>query len=202
MMKTKTKEELNKELRVKIAKLKGLCDNAHYGEKLINDILSIKEQLCVEPTLIHVPCSETQKELDFESFKLYETKSGIIVSANGFRMYVRPWLHSLYGHLKSLIELKGNYDLLTEQEKENYDLLLSGTFSIILNPLICFTNDEYWIDLATYITKKQIEFFQSKLDAPLQEETPIEDEEFRKNILAAERFKQEVLKEGENERGE
>ena len=201
-METKTKEELNKELRVKIAKLKGLCDNAHYGEKLINDILSIKEQLCIEPTLIHVPCYETIKELDFESFKLYETKSGIIVSANGFRMYVRPWLHSLYGHLKALIEMKGNYDLLNEQEKENYDLLLSGTFSIILNPLICFTNDEYWIDLATYITKKQVELFQSKLDAPLQEETPIEDEEFRKNILAAERFKQEVLKEGENERGE
>lgn len=197
-----TKEELNKELRIKIANLKRLCDNAHYGEKLINDILSIKEQLCVEPTLIHVPCSEIQKELDFESFKLYETKSGIIVSANGFRMYIRPWLHSLYEHLKSLIELKENYDFLNEQEKENYDLLFSGTFSIILNPLICFTDDEYWIDLTTYITKKQVELFQSKLDAPLQEETPIEDEEFRKNILAAERFKQDVLKEEEDERGE
>ena len=44
----KNREELEKKMSEKIAKLKALCNDAHYSGKLINDILSLKAQLDIE----------------------------------------------------------------------------------------------------------------------------------------------------------
>ena len=77
----KNREELEKKMSEKIAKLKALCNDAHYSDKLINDILSLKAQLDIEPTYIHIPTKSVMKdeagndiEYNFDQFILIKTK--------------------------------------------------------------------------------------------------------------------------------
>ena len=67
--------------------------------------------------------------------------------------------------------------------------------SIIMTPLICFCDDKFWLDIATYIAQKQNDFFIEKLETPLQDETPEEDTEFNNVVSAIEDFKKEAIKE-------
>lgn len=192
------RENLEKKLKEKIAKLKALCNDAHYSDKLLNDIFSIKSQLDIEPTYIHIPVSDVCKdengndvEIDFKYFTLIKTKRNIILSVNGYKVIVSPWIKSLYQQLDFLIEYHYRYDSLTDEQKGNYDALLSGTMTIIMFPLNCFFDDD-WIEVATDLTRRQNDMFEKYLEYPLQEDDEEENEKFRADI----EFAQELKKEG------
>lgn len=191
------REELEKRLREKIAKLRNLCNDAHYSDKLINDILSIKGQLDIEPTYIHIPVSDVCKdedgnntEIDFKYFTLIKTKKNIILSVNGYKVIVSPWIKSLYQQLDFLIEYHYRYESLADEEKANYDALLSGTMTILMFPINCFFDDD-WIEVATDLTRKQNDMFEKYLDNPLQEEDDEANEQFRADIELAEQLKKQ-----------
>lgn len=195
------RKELEKTLSEKIAKLKALCNDAHYSDKLINDILSIKSQLDIEPTYIHIPLSDVCKdedgnkmEIDFKYFTLLKTKKGIIVSVNGYKIIVSSWIKSLYDQLNFLIEYHAKYDSFSDEEKGNYDTIVSGTMNILLCPLTCFFDDD-WIDLATDLTRRQNDMFEKYLEYPLQEDNEEENETFRADLDFAEELRKSA-KEG------
>lgn len=192
---TTNRENLQKTFKSKIQKLKVLCNDAHHAEKLINDIISIKGQLDIKPTLVYLQIDDIVKEYDFGHFKLILMKNCIVVKVAGFEMVVYPMQQTLYGQLKFIINTHENNSELSDEEKDAFSVFFNATMSIIMTPLICFCDDKFWLDIATYIAKKQNEFFIEKLETPLQDETPEEDTEFNNVVSAIEDFKKEAIKE-------
>lgn len=197
------KNDLKKQLDEKISRLKALCSDAHHATKLINDILSLKGQMDIEPTLIHIPVSSIEHyengdnvECDFGHFKLTRTKKGIILSINGYKIIISPWIKSLYEQFDMFIRYKKDYESLSEQEKTNYDCLLSATMAIMMFPLTCFSDDEFWIDAATEITRRQNELFEKLLESPLQEDDETDFENFKTEVEFAESIREDLKKNG------
>ena len=192
---TTNRENLQKTFKSKIQKLKVLCNDAHHAEKLINDIISIKGQLDIKPTLVYLQIDDIVKEYDFGHFKLILMKNCIVVKVAGFEMVVYPMQQTLYGQLKFIINTHENNSELSDEEKDTFSVFFNATMSIIMTPLICFCDDKFWLDIATYIAQKQNDFFIEKLETPLQDETPEEDTEFNNVVSAIEYFKKEAIKE-------
>lgn len=197
----KNRGELEKAMNEKIAKLKALCNDAHYSDKLINDILLIKAQLDIEPTYIHIPTKSVAKdesgkdmEYNFGHFSLIKTKTCIIFGMNGFKLLVFPWIQTLYQHLEGLMYWHSVYEKLTEEEKENYYSLLNATMVILMNPATCFSDDEYWLKQSTYLTKMQNELFTRLLETPLQDEDVVANEQFRQEIEMVQGLQEELKK--------
>lgn len=189
------RETLQKTFKSKIQKLKVLCNDAHHAEKLINDIISIKGQLDIKPTLVYLQIDDIVKEYDFGHFKLILMKNCIVVKVAGFEMVVHPMQKTLYKQLQYIINTHENNSELSDEEKDAFSVFFNATMSIIMTPLICFCDDNFWLDIATYIAKKQNDFFTEKLETPLQDETPEEDTEFNNVVSAIEDFKKEAIKE-------
>lgn len=183
------KKDIKRKLDEKIAELKNLCKDTHHASKLINEILSLKAQLDIDPSIIHIPIESIEKdkdgkniEIDGGHYKLIRTKKGIVVSVNGYKIIVSSWIKSLYDQLDFFIESKMSYNLLTEEEKDNLDTLISGAMTILIYPLIGFYDDS-WIDVATDLTRRENDLFDKYLDMPLQEETLEEDNTFKESTL-------------------
>lgn len=183
------KKDIKRKLDEKIAELKILCKDTHHASKLINEILSLKAQLDIDPSIIHIPIESIEKdkdgkniEIDGGHYKLIRTKKGIVVSVNGYKIIVSSWIKSLYDQLDFFIESKMSYNLLTEEEKDNLDTLISGAMTILIYPLIGFYDDS-WIDVATDLTRRENDLFDKYLDMPLQEETLEEDNTFKESTL-------------------
>lgn len=188
------KKELNNKLNAKITQLKNICKDAVFADHLIDDLLSLKGQLSIEPTLVHIPLVNVIKEYDFEHFKIIKTLNGIVFKMTGYEQIIRPTCRTLYGQLDYLLGLKDRYDTLTLEEKDIYDTLFQATATILMNPAICFTDDDYWIDIVTFITKRQNELFEKLLSTPLQPEDSERDDKFMEEVKDLEDFKESVTK--------
>lgn len=188
------KKELNNKLNAKITQLKNICKDAVFADHLIDDLLSLKGQLSIEPTLVHIPLVNVIKEYDFEHFKIIKTLNGIVFKMTGYEQIIRPTCRTLYGQLDYLLGLKDRYDTLTLEEKDIYDTLFQATATILMNPAICFTDDDYWIDIVTFITKRQNELFEKLLSTPLQPEDAERDDKFMEEVKDLEDFKESVTK--------
>lgn len=188
------KKELNNKLNAKITQLKNICKDAVFADHLIDDLLSLKGQLSIEPTLVHIPLVNVIKEYDFEHFKIIKTLNGIVFKMTGYEQIIRPTCRTLYGQLDYLLGLKDRYDTLTLEEKDIYDTLFQATATILMNPAICFTDDDYWIDIVTFITKRQNELFEKLLNTPLQPEDAEKDDKFMEEVKDLEDFKESVTK--------
>lgn len=188
------KKELNNKLNAKITQLKNICKDAVFADHLIDDLLSLKGQLSIEPTLVHIPLVNVIKEYDFEHFKIIKTLNGIVFKMTGYEQIIRPTCRTLYGQLDYLLGLKDRYDTLTLEEKDIYDTLFQATATILMNPAICFTDDDYWIDIVTFITKRQNELFEKLLSTPLQLEDAEKDDKFMEEVKDLEDFKESVTK--------
>lgn len=187
-------EKLTKKLNECKDKLKFLSKDAHFAESLIDELISTQKQLDIEPTLVHIPIKNVIKEYDYGHFKIIDTKSGIVFSTTGFNMIVRPIQQSLYGQIKALLIWKDQYDTFNEEQKANYDDVFFRTTLILLNPIICFSNDDYWIEQSKYLAEKQNEFFEKLANEPLQDEDMVSDDEFMEKVKFTEELKEEAKK--------
>lgn len=197
-----SKESLKKEIKNLSTQLKGLCKDVFFAEKLIDKLLSLKGQYDIEPTIVHVPVESVIREHNFGHFKLIRTKKGIIFHIAGMDMLISPMCQTLYGQLNWLLETKDNLTELNEEETEIYDLVFNATMAILMNPVVCFSNEKYYMDIATEITKRQNVLFESLLNQELKDEDPIADEEFNRTVEFSEQLKKEAeeyKKEGADE---
>lgn len=186
------KDKLKKEIKETSIKLKGICSDTKFADELIDRLLSLKGQYDVEPTLVHVPISSIIKTYDYGHFKLYRTEKGIVFHIAGMYQLIPPMMQTLYGQLEWLLDQKDNLLLLNEEQREMYDAIFGATMVILMNPSICFSDDEYYIDIATYITSKQNELFEKLLNEDLQPEDVVADTEFNKTVEFAEQLKEEA----------
>lgn len=195
------RKKLKSKLSEKIAQLKNICSDAVFADRLIDDLLSLKGQLSIEPTLVHIPLDNVIAEYDFEHFKIIKTLNGYVFKMTGYEQIIRPTCRTLYGQIDFLMETKDKYDTLSLKQKDMYDTFFQATTTILMNPAICFTDDDYWFDVVTYITKRQNELFEKLLDTPFQPEDAERDDKFMEEVAELEDFKDAITKSIEENEG-
>lgn len=187
-----SKDKLKKEIKEVSIKLKSICNDAKFADELIDKLLSLKGQYDIEPTLVHVPIESVIETYDYGHFRLYRTEKGIVFHMAGMYQLIPPMMQTLYGQLEWLLDQKDNLLLLNEQQREMYDAIFGATMVILMNPGICFSNEEYYIDIATYITSKQNALFEKLLNKDLQPEDAVADTEFNEKVEFVEQLKEDA----------
>lgn len=194
------KAKLKSKLDEKIALLKSQCKDAHFFDSIMDEIISLKGQYDVVPTRIFVREEDLLEEYDYGSFKLSRFTTGIAFHMIGYDFFVKPSCQTLYKQLDSLFESKGEYNALTQEQKDLCDVLFNATIDIILTLPMCFCNETYYLDIATYICKRRNQLFKELEERDLSPET-LADELFMDKIDLGEQLKESITKAVEHEDG-
>lgn len=190
------KKILKERLDDLVKQIKVNSKDAHFADKLIGDLLSVKGQMGVEP--IALDCGKEVDEWRGETFRITLTDKGVLYHEyGGYSVFVTPNNIALYDVLADLVENKEEYAELEGERKENFDSLLSIIAYNVSLPRIAFLDKDFPQEIAT----KTIEFlrnmYEDLMNKELQDETPKEDAEFKEATLALEDLKKEAVKDGE-----
>ena len=191
-MKTK---DFSQKLKQIIERIKSNSKDAHYAQSLIDDLLSIKGQMDVEPMHFCIPDKDVLKTFDNDNIRIALCKGYIGYEFKGvIYVFVSPRMKALYGHLKVLCEMRDNYDNLSEEDKSIYNSLYYRTSISFLSLLFLPVSDKAFIEITDSLEQKMNEITKELLDKPLQEETHEENAEFDIKTQAME----EVLNDGKD----
>lgn len=189
------KKILKERLNDLVKQIKVNSKDAHFADKLIGDLLSVKGQMGVEP--IALDCGKEEDEWRGETFRITLTDKGVLYHEyGGYSVFVTPNNVALYDVLSDLVINKDEYAELEGERKENFDSLLSIIAYNVSLPRIAFLDKDFPQEIAL----KTIEFlrnmYEDLMNKELQDETPKEDAEFKEATLALEDLK-EAAKDGE-----
>lgn len=191
-MKNENKKQVLSEIENTINQIKTNSKDAKFADKLIDKLLSLKGQYDVEPTRLYVPEKNVIKEYDNDNLRIVKCKDCIIWQhKGGFTFVVKPTMRALYEYLDGMLAMKDRYDELKDDEKQLYDVSYFGMSLILQTPMFAVADDEFFVDLATFVGDGVKKVSEKLLNQPLQEETPIENAEFETNMEVA----NELLKE-------
>lgn len=177
------------------AKIKTNSKDAHFADTLIAELLSVKGQIDVEPTLAYVPISDIVDKLEGDTFTMavlkngdavYHLKGGYTIVADGARMY------GLAQTIKNHIEDSKTYDTLSDEQREMYDIDSSATTYILNCPTFAFSDQTMKYDIATTIIKRLNAMYETALNADLQAEDKVADAAFENAAIALENIKSEL----------
>lgn len=117
MEENKKPKSLQEKLEEKKKQLVAISKDAHFAKSLIEDLLSLQSQKCIEPTELHVPVSDVIDTLDFDPVSFKVCKTGILFHAkSGYTAWVEPRCRALFGELFEL--LKAKKELLEKSPEE------------------------------------------------------------------------------------
>ena len=186
------KEELKKRLDEKVKVLKSQCKDAHFAEELISDVLSLKGQLSVEPTLLTVSGNVVSeiKESAYSITKYDDNK--IVFAINGFKVIISPHLNVYEFPFNTLLTAHDNYDKLTEEEKQSYGDLLTNVCIFMQLPTFVFADPQLFAKfLDIYIP-----YLNDKMEETVNDELPqdneAKNEQFKEEVEFKEQLKQEL----------
>lgn len=182
-----------KELLEKLEDLrKKICVNskdAHFAEKMIDEMLSIKGQLSIRPTELNV--GKKLEEWGSETFSITKTDRGVLYNEySHFAIFVDPQ-YSLYSLLSDIVDSKEEVEAYDAEAKEQYELEISAIAYCLSIPKLIASDAEFMFKVATmvinYLQEKQEEI----LNAELQDETPVENAEFEQVAIAMSELQKE-----------
>lgn len=184
------KKELKSQLNEVKAKIKANSKDAHFAESLISDLLSIKGQMMIEPTRVHIEENDVEETFRGETFEMYRTKKGEAVfhTFGGLTVIADPRLISLNGTISSIIDAtrEGAMDNLTDEEREQFILDVSATAHLLNLPAFVFSNLDFKYEMARRTVGFIRDTYEQSMNAPLQDETPDEDRVFEDGVKASE----------------
>ena len=185
------KKELKERLDGVKKQLRTNAKDVHFFDKLIDEALSLKGQMGVEP--VALDCGKEVDEWKGETFRITLTDKGVLYHEyGGYSVFVTPNNVALYGALEDLVVNREHYEKLEGEEKENFDSLLAIIAYNLSLPRISFMDRDFPQEIAV----RTMEFLQKKceelLSEELKEETPKEDAEFKEAALAFEEVKAQL----------
>lgn len=192
------KKTLNRKIGAVKKKIKANSKDAHFADTLIDELLSLKGQAGVEPTLVHIPVADVVKTFKGDTFEMSLTKHGDVVYhvfggytlvADGNRM------HSLANTLTEYIMHEEIEKELDDKTREAFILDMEATAHVLNIPMIAFGDIDLKYELATVVIRYLRELYQTALDADLQEETREQDVAFEDATKALEELKASVKEE-------
>lgn len=173
------KKELKKQLDEVVVQIKNNSKDAKFAEALVDKLLSLKGQIDVEPTRIHIEEKVVVKEYDNDAVRFVRCKDCIIFQAKGgLSVVVRPTMTALFEHLTVLLDMKDRYEELDEEGKKSYELLCSATVWMLEVPIFATCSDEMFFGVVNDVLARFNKFTETELNKDLQEETPKENAEF------------------------
>ena len=189
------KKELRDEMRNLINQIKTNSKDAHFADKLLADLLSVKGQLMIEPT--ELDCGTKVDEVEYDTYRVTLTNRGALYhEKGGYSIFVTPSYISLYETLADLVTNKEKYASLEGEEKDNYETALSAMAYCITLPKFVFSDADFTYKIATSV----VEFIKNEYDRlmneELKEETVEEDRQWKETVDAIEVIK-DVLVENE-----
>ena len=165
--------------------------DVHFFDKLIDEALSLKGQMGVDP--IALDCGKEEDEWCGETFRITITNKGVIYHEyGGYSVFVTPNNEALYSVLVDLVENKEKYAKLEGEEAENFSALLTIIAYNLSLPRISFMDREFPQKIAIRTMEFIRKMYDDLMNKELQEETPIEDAEFREATEALEGLKESV----------
>lgn len=180
------KQELKNKIEGVVNQIKTNSKDAKFADSLIDKLLSLKGQLDVEPMRFVIPEKDVIKEYDNDSIRFVRCKGYIAFQAKGgFYVFVSPRMSALYQHLEGLLDMKDNFDNLTEEQKEGYDTSYLYTSILMQTMLFAVFDAKMFSDLSSDVMNRYKEFLDRYKNIPLQEETHKENAEFENNMELA-----------------
>lgn len=194
------KEELKSRLEEVKNQIKTNSKDAHFAEKLIDEALSLKGQLCVEPIVLD--CGKEEDSVSDETFTITKTTKGVLYhTTGGYSIFATPQCVSLHEELLSVLsylkEEEQGIKAETEEEK-NIEILLSAISHVLNLPMIAFGDASFMYQVATMVLEYINKTYEELMNNELQEETPEEDAQFKEATLAVETIANGIKKEKEN----
>ena len=171
-------EDVKKQLRTN-------AKDVHFFDKLIDEALSLKGQMGVEP--LELDCGKKENEFKGNTYSIVLTNKGALYHEyGGYNIFVSPSYTSLYDTLADIVLNKDLYEKAEGEEKERLETTLSAIGYCLSLPKFVFSDADFTFEIATRVVgfiKKQYDELMSK---PLQEEDVKKDEQFKEAVLAVE----------------
>lgn len=200
MLKTdKTLQDKLVELKNKI---KANSKEARFADKLVDELLSVKGQLMIEPTLVHVPIKDIEQTLGRGHFKVYKTDADFVYTTKGYKIVVSPTAlkggenSSLYEWMDAMCYLQSKVDKNEAEDVEETTLqaMLHSVDTICNIPLSAFVDENNVIELL----KLQTNFMQKRLDEIINSQVEKDDNKanaaFEAEILQGEKVLEDLKK--------
>lgn len=162
--------------------------DVHFFDKLIDEALSLKGQMGVDP--IALDCGKEVDEWKGETFRITLTDKGVLYHEyGGYSVFVTPNNAALYDVLSDLVVNKDEYAALEGEQKENFESLLTIIAYNLSVPRIAFLDRDFPQEIAIKTMEFLRKMYDDLMSKELQEETPKEDAAFKEATLALEELK-------------
>lgn len=159
--------------------------DTHFFDKLIDEALSLKGQLGVEP--IALDCGKEEDEWAGDTFRITLTNKGVLYHEyGGYSVFVTPNNEALYDVLSDLVINKEQYEKLEGENAENFKALLTIIAYNLSLPRISFMDREFPQEIALKTMALIQKMYEEAIEQPLQDEKIEEDTKFREATSALE----------------
>lgn len=187
------KKVLNERLNELIRQIRLNSKDAHFAEKLTDDLLSVHRQKLSEKRYVFNIGDELYK-IERGSFYLARHENGVLFHVyNSFDMVIPVSNNSLYGTLAAILEEHNNeYENMSDEDKQDHDTFVEVVGIILAMPLNILNDTEFAIDIATQVMKRTNELYEKAINASLQPEDAEKDAEFMEAALNAEVLKEHI----------
>lgn len=165
--------------------------DVHFFDKLIDEALSLKGQMGVEP--IALDCGKEEDEWAGKTFRITLTDKGVLYHEyGGYSVFVTPNNTALYDVLSDLVVNKEEYAKLEGEKKDNFEALLTIIAYNLSIPRISFMDKDFPQEIAIKTMQFLQKMYEDLMEEPLQDETPNADAEFKEATLAVEELKESM----------
>ena len=178
MAQTKTTSIQNKLLE-KTKQLTAISKDPHFAESLIEDILKLKAQMCVEATELYVREKDVIEVLDFDSVCFKICTTGILFHAkSGYTTWIEPRCRALFGEIVEMLKAKKEILALSEEERKSLDSeeiemkeqFFNAWVHTLEMPVAASVSPKILFDTASAFLKSFREETDRMLNQPLHEE--------------------------------
>lgn len=159
--------------------------DVHFFDKLIDEALSLKGQMGVEPMFAYLPENEVVDRIKGDNYELVYTKTHAGYRLGGYAILVQNH-YGLGGQIMNYIDTMKDMSGLDEKQKEIFEFDLAASM-LNFNAILLAANDfefRYQLNelVVNYLNKKTEEMNNMEL----QEETTEQDREFFAAMKAVE----------------
>lgn len=165
--------------------------DVHFFDKLMDEALSLKGQMGVEPIVLD--CGKEEDEWAGKTFRITLTDKGVLYHEyGGYSVFVTPNNNALYDVLSDLVVNKEEYAKLEGEKKANFEALLTIIAYNLSIPRISFMDKDFPQEIAIRTMQFLQKMYEDLMEEPLQDETPNADAEFKEATLAVEELKESM----------
>ena len=172
-------EEVKKQLRTN-------AKDVHFFDRLIDEALSLKGQMGVEPMLAYVKEEDVVDRIEGNTYEMAYTKTKSVYRLKGGVTIIADNNIGLGGQIMNYIDTMKDMSSLDDSTKQLFEMDLNTSIFIYNAPLFAANDVNFRYKLGELVINYLNEMAEKMNNAELQEETTEEDREFYATMKAIE----------------